>query len=281
MDAYATQLANFLVGNKAFAPLMEITLNGPVLQFNEVANIAICGGDLAPELNGNSIAMNESHRLSPGDKLSFGPVKNGCRAYLAIEGGFVVPDFMGSSSTYVTAGMGGYKGRSLKKKDVLNFTEPKTKRKKRKLPDHFVPHYDSKRTVRIIKGAEWEEVGHKVTINLLTASFFISSESNRMGIRLESKDFQKFDTMGILSSPVLKGTIQVPSGSRPIIIMSDGQTIGGYARIAHVISVDLPYVAQLKPGDELSFKLVGFDETRQLYISLIKKLNSLAEKWKI
>lgn len=278
MDDYAARLANILVGNEVTAPLLEISYTGPELLFSSRTFIAVTGGDLSPRVNGKDIMMYETVCLNPGDRLSFGGLKNGCRAYLAIWGGLVSDYVMESCSTYVPAGFGGHHGRPLIKGDLLFYHKKDEPPLIMTLPESYWPNYDAKRTIRILEGPEWNVMDVEMKQNFGRNTFKIGHNSDRMGIRLEGKLSQEYHPVQMLSSPLGRGSIQlIPSGEM-IIVMSDGQTTGGYPRIGSIIAVDLGPVAQLKPGDKIKFKLIDQDQAKSLFLHREAKLEYLKGK---
>lgn len=278
MDDYAARLANILVGNEITVPLLEISYTGPKLHFHSSAFIAITGADLSPQVNGENIRMNQTVCLHPGDKLSFGGMKNGCRAYLAIRGGLLSDYVMESCSTYVPAGFGGHHGRPLIKGDLLFYHKKNEPPLLMTLPESYWPNYDANRAIRILEGPEWNVLDAEMKQNFSRNTFKIGHNSDRMGIRLEGKLSSKYHPVQMLSSPLGRGSIQlIPSGEM-IIVMNDGQTTGGYPRIASIIAVDLGPVAQLKPGDEIKFKLIDQDQAKSLFLHREAKLEYLKGK---
>ncbi len=275
MDDYSAKLANLLVGNVPGAPLLEITLTGPELVFHQKATIAITGADMSARVNGQTVSLYQSIRLSKGDKLGFGKLKTGCRSYLAVGGGFIGDYKMGSCSTYVPAGFGGQGGHPLRKGDSLFFHLQEPLQAVRKIPQHFIPVFKSPGIIRLQKGPEW--IGEDQLLKFETTTFTISKDADRMGIRL-SGQLEGIDSGGaMISAPMAPGVIQrVPSGEL-IIAMKDGQTTGGYPRIASVIHADLGYVAQMKPGDEINFRVVDKEQAKALFWRREAKLNHVRD----
>jgi antagonist of KipI len=268
MDPLALQIANILVGNPRHEAALEITLKGPCLRLLSDALLAIAGADLSLDLNGRSIQPWQSFLAKKGQILSFGAPKKGMRAYLAVYGGFDLPKIMGSKSTYVLGQTGGLNGRPLKKGDVLNGTKQIKEHKgvtHRLAPKH-VPHYPDHSQIRVIWGPEKDAFSPDSIEIFLSHWYQITPDANRMGYRLSGPNLLPQEGQGeILSSAVTRGTIQVPPDGQPIILMADSQTTGGYPRLANVVSVDLPVLAQLGPGQSLSFTAVNVDEAHRLY----------------
>ncbi|WP_409301008.1 biotin-dependent carboxyltransferase family protein [Peribacillus sp. SCS-155] len=283
MDQVAHRISNILVGNDDGEATIEITLSGPAIEFASDALISICGADLSPEINGDPAKLWRPIFLESGSVLKFGKCKNGCRAYLAIAGGYSIPREMGSSSTYLRAGIGGWNGRALKMGDEISLRTPGTlsSRIAKQLPKksntsfreaewtvagNALPMYETNPVVRITKGAQYGLFDSYSIDDFLHAPFKITSQSDRMGYRLEGSKLMLKSPVEMISEAVRFGTIQVPSEGHPIILLADRQTTGGYPKIAEIATVDIPLVAQSKPGESLKFQLMSLEESQQLLI---------------
>ncbi|WJE16539.1 biotin-dependent carboxyltransferase family protein [Halobacillus sp. ACCC02827] len=295
MDKEAHRIANFLVGNDSGEATMEITLLGPVLEFQTDALIAVCGGDLSPMVDGEPLHTWKPAFIKKGSELRFGKPKQGFRSYLAVAGGFDVPEVLNSRSTYLRAGIGGFQGRSLEKGDELPIGELSQKSvhmlqhlKERKHSASFSeanwstsaefrlsPSPDE--PIRIIKGREYEWFDAESREAILEHTFKIDSKSDRMGYRLKGEKLQQSHKRDMLSEAVMFGTIQVPPEGNPIVLLADRQTTGGYPKIAQVITTDLPKLAQKRPGETISFTLVSHEEAEHLYIDREKQLKLLQQ----
>ncbi|WP_097027271.1 biotin-dependent carboxyltransferase family protein [Clostridium peptidivorans] len=267
MDSFSHRVANILVGNDENEALLEVTILGPEIEFMNDSLIAITGGDLSPVLNGNSIPMWESICVKRGDTLGFGQIKNGCRSYIAFTGGIQIEKVMGSRSTYVKAKIGGLHGGSLKSGDILTIGDLKdglTSTKYRKLPNENIPTYSKDIEVRVILGPQDDYFTEKGIDKFLSAEYKVTNECDRMGYRLEGEVIEHVNGGDIISDGINFGAVQIPSHGQPIIMMADRQTAGGYTKIANVISIDLPKIAQAKPGDCIKFKKVTLDEAQGL-----------------
>ncbi|MBN2980346.1 MULTISPECIES: biotin-dependent carboxyltransferase family protein [Cohnella] len=292
MDPFAYRAANILVGNAANAAALEMTLLGPALLFEREALIAIAGADLSPTIDGEAAPLWEPLFVAAGAVLRFGAARSGCRAYLAIGGGFDVPVVMGSRSTMLSAGIGGFSGRALQEGDVLERLTPSgcaaaltlLARERLKRPNgkrtfagagwqasaSMLPAYGAEPVVRVLPGGQYERFSPSYVERFFAEAFVVDPESNRMGYRLTGgAGTNPIPPPGsaedeMLSEPVAFGTIQVPSGGKPIVLMADRQTTGGYPRIAEAIAADLPLLAQLRPGDRVRFRLTELWEAQRL-----------------
>ncbi len=264
MDAYAMQMANVLVGNQLGEACLETTMQGPALRFNAPALVAITGGQCRVTLNDEEISLNRSFLVNEGDVLELATVTEGLRSYLAVAGGFDIPMVMGSKSTYLRGGIGGWKGRALLPDDVIPLNTVSAHPKPRKVKGGYIPRYPKTIKLRIIAGPERTRFTKDGIYKFLTETYELSPQSDRMGYRFKGPCIGHQDNADIISSGVAMGTIQVPGEGQPIIMMADRQTTGGYTRIAHVIAADLYKLAQMKPGDKVRFVEVHLDEAHRL-----------------
>lgn len=278
MDPYALRLANLLVGNAENAAALEITVMGPTIHFEEDYIISICGGDLSAEIDGKAAGLWRPVTVTKGQTLTFGEPRIGSRCYVAIAGGIDVPELMNSRSTYLRAMLGGYQGRALKNGDQLTIGQTSADQKMNTI-DHswFVPAllYSSEPVIRVTAGHQFELFTEESRERFFAESFSVNTQSDRMGYRLNGPSLALSETKEMLSEAVVFGSIQVPADGNPIVLMADRQTAGGYPKIAEVITVDLPLISQLKPGDRLRFKKVGIEEAQALLRLQEKKINCL------
>lgn len=283
MDLFSHRLANILAGNDAGEATLEITLRGPRLRFNDETLIALCGADLSATIDGIPAPEGKAVRVRAGAVLDFGDAVAGCRAYLSIHGGFDVPMVMGSRSTYDTARFGGLEGRALKTADVLPVGSTRAllypalaqqlARSKRSFaaPNWAVNQHIEKlrrtpQIVRIVAGRHWDAFPGEARDALMESEFRIGADSNRMGCRLDGHRSVAGGPVEVLSEAVTFGTIQVPPSGKPIVLMADRQTVGGYPKIAEVAGVDLHLLAQLRPGERLRFELVSLAQAQALWL---------------
>jgi antagonist of KipI len=268
MDAFALRLVNLLVGNPANKAALEYTMVGPELVFERDTLVAAGGGDFG------ALPLWQPTVVKAGELLKFTASRNLCRGYLAVAGGFAVEPVLGSRSTYVRAGFGGFQGRALGDGDRLPAPHcPRRPIGHWHIDERILPAYSAAPEVRVVRGAQEEEFGGA----LFGAEFKVSPQSDRMGVRLAGPPLVRAGGAELVSATVVPGTIQVPPDGQPIVLMADAQTIGGYPQVAHVISVDLPLIAQLRPGDTVRFREVTLGEAHELALARERTLEILRD----
>ncbi len=274
VDSFAARVSNLLVGNPLDAAVLEATVMGPTLKVLAEGVIAITGADLSPQLNDSSIPLWGSISVKAGDKIGFKGLKKGCRAYIALGGGIDVPPVMGSRSTYVAGKIGGIEGRLLTVGDKIP-KGGKYDMSGKRLPSEFIPAYPSNPVVRVILGPQNDFFEEGIQI-FLESEFKVSSKADRMGYRLEGPTIlhKAGVEKSIISEPSVPGGIQVPPDGLPIILLVE-QTVGGYTKIATVISTDLGVVGQTKPGDRIRFQAVDIKEAHQIYSEETGKIEKI------
>lgn len=277
MDDYAARAANILLGNDDNAPVLEITLMGPMLAFDDETAFVISGGDLQPRLNNAPITLRTVHQAQAGDMLSFAGIKSGCRSYLAVAGGFEIEMVMGSAATYLRGKLGGCEGRALKAGDVLTTGQSvsQTIFPGLAFPSDALPQ--QRETIRVISGPQDDAFTAQGIKTFFSESYTVTNEADRMGYRLDGPKIEHKSGADIISDGIAPGAIQVPAHGTPIIMLADRQTTGGYTKIANVISVDLPAVAQKKPGESIRFEQISIREAQQLYREREQRLEQLKQ----
>ena len=279
MDQRSAALANILVGNDENEGVMEVTLMGPMAEFTADNIIAVTGANLGAKLNGKELPMYQAVQVHKGDSLSFAGMFSGSRAYVAFAGGMDIPVIMGSKSTNLKSRVGGYEGRKLGAGDEIAFTAPKTTLPNMHLrkikPDDFTA---TEQVLRVVMGPQDDYFTEKGLDTFLSATYAFTNESDRMGCRCEGEVIEHKNGGDIITDGIAFGAIQVPSHGQPIIMMADHQTTGGYTKIASVISVDLPKVAQSRPGYKVKFHKVSIEEAQELYIAQVEEFKALKEK---
>lgn len=266
LDQFAYRIANILVGNPEKAAVLETTVIGPKLEVLGVTDVAITGADIAITVNDQPVENWSVFRVKPGDVLNLGRARSGCRGYLAVTGGIDVPLVMGSRSSYIGARIGGHQGRILAKGDVLK-RGPGGKSLGRfcHLQKELVPLYSSDIVLRAVPGPQDDYFDQGLDA-FFESGFTVSPSSNRMGYRLQGPQIlhKKGVPESIISEPSLPGGVQIPPDRQPIVLLVE-QTVGGYEKIATVISADIFRIAQAKPGDKIRFRRVTLEEAYQAF----------------
>ena len=264
MDLFALRAANLLVGNPTSAAALEMTLLGPRLQFLTDTVIAVTGGDLGPRLNDQSLPAWRPIAVPQGAVLALGNARDGLRAYLAIAGGIDVPLVLGSRSTFVTARLGGFQGRAVKSGDRIAICgDPPGRVEGRTFPLEQVPQYGHDHMIRVILGPQDEAFTAPGISTFLSATYTMSSKSDRIGCRLVGPPVAHKVGPDIISDGTPFGAVQIAGDGLPIVLAADRGVTGGYAKVATVISVDLPTLAQAGLGDRVSFRAVSLDEAHR------------------
>ncbi len=262
VDPWSHALANLLAGNADGAATLEITLSGPLLRFDAPARIVLCGARIDAHVDDIAIPMARPVDLPAGSLLQLGACRDGARSYLAVEGGFAVPAVLGSAATDLRGGFGGMRGRALANGDVL----PLGKRRTREVAALRIapwwvdgaPSDDPFPNIRVLAG----EASTAPADALFATPWKVDAASDRQGLRLAGDALAIADTRERISEPVFPGTVQLPPDGRPIVLLADAQTHGGYPRVAHAIRADWPKLAQLRPGDMLTFQRCTLQEAR-------------------
>lgn len=279
MDQQAAAIANILVGNEDNEAVLEVTMLGPRIEFQEANCIAVTGGDLTPQLDGKSFPMNRAVAVQKGQVLSFAAPRSGCRAYIAFAGGLDIPQVMGSRSTYLKAKIGGLEGRKLDKEDIIAFRAPTAQlpnMEKRAVADAET-FTKPDVTLRVVLGSQDDAFTEAGIKTFLGETYAVTVQSDRMGCRLDGPVIEHVKDGNIISDGISFGAIQVPSEGKPIIMVADRQTVGGYTKIATVISADFSKAAQIKAGDKIRFVQVGITEAQDLYLDRKAYLRALRE----
>ncbi len=276
LDSFASRVANLLVGNPEGSAVLESTIVGPQLAILRETDIALTGADMQAKLNYEQIENWKTIRVKPGDMLTFQQVKRGCRGYLAVSGGIKVPEVMGSLSTYVGGKIGGYGGRPLKKGDILQRGNGAPLDTPRHLSEKWIPRYPDQVILRTVAGPQDDHFDEGRAV-LFQSEFMVTPKADRMGYRLQGPPVKhKTDVpQSIISEPTMPGGIQVPADGQPIILLVE-QTVGGYTKIATVISTDLPSIAQAVPGDTITFENVILEQAHGIYREREKMMADIA-----
>ena len=263
MDRYSMTVANRLCGNCDSAPVLEMTVLGVTARFTQDTVVCVSGADFCAKINDKPIKRNKAYKINKGDILSMGAAKSGMRAYLAVAGGIVGEYVFGSASTNLKFAFGGHFGKKLQSGDVLSIGTgafPLGDIDKWEIPES---EYSKDAQLRVVLGPQNDMFTDEDIRLFLSQEYKVTSQSDRMGIRLSGEPLKSKNGMDIISDGIVFGSVQVPNSGEPIILMADHQTTGGYAKIATVISVDLPRASQLLAGNTVRFKSVTVEEAEQ------------------
>jgi len=284
MDPISHRIANRVLGNPADEASLEITLLGPSLRFELDAVVAWCGADMSVTLEGIPIPRATAAEVPAGATLAFGRRISGLRTYLALRGGFLLDRVLGSCSTHVRAGLGGYRGRPLRKGDQLQFNSltaigheghevlPRRAADSISVNEWLDAQPAREAPIRLMPGREWPQFSGDAHRALFDTPWRIGAQSERMGYRLEGLPLLRTTRNDVLSEAVSFGAMQVPPDGHPIVLMADRQTTGGYPKIAQVASVDLPRLAQRAPGESVLFELLTVEEAQRLLVQREEQL---------
>ena len=267
MDVRSFKIANLLLDNPENEAVLEFTLIGPTLQFTSDTIIAITGGDFQPTINGEPAPMYTALYMKRGDILKFGSARTGSRGYIAFSSYLDIPVVMGSRCTNLKSKIGGYKGRKLKDEDYIGF----------RIKRRYLPYFLSRKldldefdeeevTLRVVMGPQDDMFTKQGIHTLLSETYTVTSDFDRMGCRLEGPFIASKNGSDIISDGIAFGSIQVPAHGKPIILLADRQTTGGYAKIATVATVDIPKLVQRKTDHKIRFKAITVEEAQKLYL---------------
>jgi biotin-dependent carboxylase-like uncharacterized protein len=287
-DNFSFQIGNILLKNRGDRAALEIAVVGPQLRVHEDTVVVITGADLSPRVNGKGIDLWKTRRVKAGDVISFGQLRSGCRAYLCVAGGVDVPLVFGSRSTGTLNKIGGYKGRKLEKGDIIRTFKPEFPLEEiegRNLPEEYIPNFWVEAKLRMIPGAYDYRLTEESLNEFLNATWRVAPNSNRVayylnGPKLSFRPEEQPFGAGSNPSNVVDiaypiGSVQVPGGQHPVLLMNDGVTGGGFAIVGTIVRADLDIAAQLKPGDRLVFKSIGITEALQIRKAKADKISAI------
>jgi antagonist of KipI len=278
MDFFAASVANYLVGNDEKAAVIEMHFPAATILFQSDALISITGADFDAHLNDTPVSLYQPIFITKGAILSFKKNCSGVRAYIAISGGLIIDQWLGSYSTHLKVKAGGFKGRLLQKDDLigLNTIALTNRNKNFSLALSVIERmYTNENTIRCIAGPEYHLMNAASENIFSNASFVISNQSDRMGYRLQGEALLLKTPMELISSPVGFGTIQLLPNGQLIVLMADHQTTGGYPRIASVITADLPRLAQLPVNTVIKVKLITLSKAEEILLSVHQTINEI------
>lgn len=268
LDRYTGQIANALVGNDPGSPLLEITYAGPKIEISGPCQIAIAGADISAKLDDVEIPIWETITISKPAILHFGRLKSGCRAYLAVGGTWELSPWLGSFSTLTYGGI----PKPLQKGDTLQLMPAPFIDRRIFTPDFL---YTTHLHVRTLPGPEFSWFKASAQNDFISETYSLSQHCNRMGYRLAGKPLRQKEKKELISSGIVPGTIQILQSGEPVILLADAQTTGGYPRIGNIISADLDALAQMKPGDTISFGLIPLSEATLLFRKRKERLKNI------
>jgi biotin-dependent carboxylase-like uncharacterized protein len=288
MDRLALKAANWLVGNKEGAAVLEAVFMGPELQFTEDATVAVTGADMPPRVNGEPRQGWTSFKVKKGQTLSFDFLKKGARAYIAVSGGIDVPVVLGSRSTYTLGALGGFKGRKLEAGDKLPVGKGRGAREGRTVPEKLRRAPGNPAELRMLPGLYWHRITAEAGRHFLEDTWKVAPEADRIGYRFKGGRPIEFvpreppfgagsDPSNIVDACYPYGSIQIPSGTEPIVLHRDAVSGGGYFMVGAVISADMDLIGQLQPHTPARFVEVSMAQAlkaRRDRSKLIEKIKA-------
>ncbi|MBD3666787.1 MAG: biotin-dependent carboxyltransferase [Kangiella sp.] len=273
LDPVSLQIANWLVSKPLNSACLEITQAGPVIEFSQDMAIAVTGAHFELSIDDIPVDMHQTLLVNKGERLTFGKLVNGARAYLAFSAEPDLPKIMDSYSTNLMANFGGYEGKAFKNYDTLplnKIVNPDTKKTPKELQLEFGDNYQ----IRFVEGREWSDFSNATQNSFMDSGYKVTSQSNRMGMRLKGEALKTEKPLSLTTAPITAGTIQIPPDGQPIITLADGQTTGGYPRIGQIITADLSILGQLKANDSISFQCIEVDDAIKLLADKTNRLSS-------
>ena len=262
LDKFSFDWANRLCGNSANASTIEVSFGGVSLEAQVSTQIAVTGGDAQLTINNKNVDNWRTHAVNVGDKVELKFSQHASRHYIAVAGGFQVPEMFGSTSTVAREKLGGLDGNPLKSGDVL-VCESSSTTQQYCLDTEHRPDYSGEVVLRVVLGYQKDAFSDLQQQRFFNSNFVVSDRCDRMGFRLTGPEI-KSDINGILSEGISYGAIQIPSDGQPIVLLNDRQTIGGYPKIGSVFSLDIPKLTQRTPNTTVRFEALTIDEAQCL-----------------
>jgi antagonist of KipI len=273
-DAVALRLGNLLLENKGGAPALEMTLTGGTFLFPDGAVICLAGANFEAQVEGQALELWRPHAILPGKRVALGATRDYARCYLCVAGGIGAEQFLGSASTQLLSGLGGWEGRALRRGDVLPMGKLEKKIRRRKLRPGILDALKPERKLRVTRGPQFDWFAEEAQRTLAGGEFVVSEDSNRIGLRLDGPRLATRGHGEMISEGAPVGAIQVTPSGQAIILFVEQQTTGGYPKVANVIGADLHCVGQLRPRDTIRFEEVSLAEARKLWIEQQSLLGS-------
>lgn len=275
MDEVAIRIANLLVGNTPDESAIEFTWVGGVYRVDaESCHLAITGGEFPVMIDGQPANPYEGHTLGRGSRIEIGRVRSGARGYLAVTGGFALEPALGSRSTHVRSALGGVDGGPLTSGTSIPLNRPMVPAEAGVVLDHeYWPRSDG--AIRVVLGPQDDYFTEAGIRTFLTSEYRVSPQSDRMGYRFDGPTIEFKDDYNIVSDGIAIGSVQVVGEGRPIVLLADRQTTGGYPKIATIASADLPRLAQRRPGDRVRFAAISVEEAEELRAGMLRRVDGL------
>jgi len=272
MDQLLFCNSNKLVGNKISEGALEFAYQGPLLEFVGDSGLVVVSGKVnfnIIEKNGDTKkgVTNKSFIISNGEKIDILSTINSVYGYFSIQGGFKLKEVKGSVSTLVRAKIGPNDGGKLKLEDKIFV-------KKSNLPDNTKKiqlDLNTDNSIRVMKGLQVHYFSKKSQEDFFSKEYEITKLTDRMGMRLRGEKLENIVNKNIKSEGITKGSIQIPGDGQPIVLLSDHPTIGGYPKIANIISADYDKLVQKTPGTKIKFKLVNLDVAENAFQDYVRK----------
>lgn len=274
MDTLSLTAANLLVGNAAGDAALEAVFLGPELEFTADATVAVTGADMPPRVDGVEQAGWTAFAVKKGQVLSFGFLKAGARAYIAVSGGIDVPVVLGSRSTYTLGALGGFKGRKLEAGDVLPVGAGKGAAEGRTLAENLRRKPGMPAELRMLPGLYWHRITEAAGKTFFEDTWKVAPEADRIGYRFKAGRPLEFvdreqpfgagsDPSNIVDACYPYGSVQVPGGTEPIVLHRDAVSGGGYFMLGTVVSADMDLIGQLQPHTPTRFVKVTMEQALQ------------------
>ncbi len=272
-DAHALRLGNLLLGNEEGAAALEATLVGPELLFEATAVVVLAGAPFGAQLDGAPLPPWEAVSVPAGGRLAVGRAFSGARGYVCVRGGLDVPSVLGSRATDVATGFGGLDGRPLRAGDRLSVGAARGEPRGKRVDAAAARWSGPRRRLRVTPGSQDDWFGVDALAAFASRSFRVSASSSRTGIRLEGEPLAA-PSRSLVTEGVVAGAVQVPPAGLPIVLLVEHPSTGGYPKIGSVISADLSALAQLRPGENVRFAQVSFEEARRLLLEREARLHA-------
>lgn len=253
MDVSSAQIANSIIGNSINSAVLECCQIGCILKVNTEVSVAFYGAHMELKLNHQVVPQGKILTLTTNDILSIGISKHGMYGYLAICGQLDLPLVYNSQSTYLPSKFGGFNGRSLQKDDLIKIVKPKV------LPNNFSiikpQKFHNNIILNTLPGPEWDAFSMEAKQTMLSSTFTVSKDINRIGYRLDGPKIPLGSKKEIISSGMIKGTVQITSAGTPIIMMADSPTSGGYLRALNLTERACDQLAQAQVGGIVELRI--------------------------